>query len=208
MIKSYKIFINNFPVYITNDHLHTRSVGETQKTIFCHSDKELFKTIRQLESVKNNSQKPGVILLNTMTLMNVFFSYYKNIEAAGGVVLNKNEEVLLIKRNGIWDLPKGKIEKKESKESAAIREVAEETGLSDIHISKELAITYHTYFQAKERYLKKTYWFLMKYSLDLEGIPQITEGITELKWVLKNDLGIYKKKTFESVKDVLALIRK
>jgi hypothetical protein len=42
-----------------------------------------------------------------------FSSLFQIIEAAGGLVKNKNDEWLFIFRNGKWDLPKGKIEKGE-----------------------------------------------------------------------------------------------
>ena len=56
---------------------------------------------------------------------------HKHIIAAGGVVFRIEHEVvsiLLIFRNGVWDLPKGKLEKGESIEMCASREVSEETG--------------------------------------------------------------------------------
>ena len=54
------------------------------------------------------------------------------IEAAGGVVYNDEEKILLIKRFGKWDLPKGKIERIETPKHAAMREVCEETGVCDL----------------------------------------------------------------------------
>ena len=45
---------------------------------------------------------------------------FKVVEAAGGVVSNKNGEILFIRRMGKWDLPKGKIEKGESLEQACL----------------------------------------------------------------------------------------
>lgn len=52
---------------------------------------------------------------------------------AGGVVLNaKGEMALVLQRNGVWSLPKGKIEEGEAREDAARREIAEETGIVDL----------------------------------------------------------------------------
>ncbi|MEI6852631.1 MAG: NUDIX domain-containing protein [Bacteroidota bacterium] len=70
---------------------------------------------------------------------------YKLIHAAGGLVKNENGEMLFIFRNGKWDLPKGHIEKSEKPRNAAIREVKEETGLSEVIIRKKIGETYHTY---------------------------------------------------------------
>ena len=53
----------------------------------------------------------------------------KSIIAAGGIVMNKNNEVLLIHRRGKWDLPKGKLDCGETIEDTAVREVSEEVGI-------------------------------------------------------------------------------
>ena len=84
-----------------------------------------------------------------------FKSLFRVIEAAGGLVLNPDNEVLFIHRLGKWDLPKGKIEEGESTKVAAVREVSEECGVSGLQIMKKLKSTYHTYNQKSERILKK-----------------------------------------------------
>ena len=53
------------------------------------------------------------------------------IIAAGGLVTNENNELLMIFRRGKWDLPKGKLDKGETIEECAIREVEEETGIGN-----------------------------------------------------------------------------
>jgi len=106
------------------------------------------------------------------------------ISAAGGLVVNPKKEILFIFRNGIWDLPKGWIEKGETIESTATREVEEECGVFNLKIIKPLATTYHIYYQEGMN-LKKTYWFLMSSDSNKELVPQIEEGITEV--VFKNE---------------------
>ena len=54
------------------------------------------------------------------------------VEAAGGIVFNQENKILFIHRLGRWDLPKGKIEPEESLENAALRELEEETGLTEL----------------------------------------------------------------------------
>ena len=50
-------------------------------------------------------------------------------------MFNFKNEILLIFRNGVWDLPKGgKIEYNESYEDAALREVSEETGVKNLYL--------------------------------------------------------------------------
>ena len=114
-----------------------------------------------------------------------FCSRYTLIEAAGGIVYNNQDELLMIFRNGKWDLPKGKLEQGETKQHCAIREVEEECGVSGLNIIKQVPNTYHTYFDNDESILKTTYWYLMTtdYSGNLK--PQKNEGITKVSWTDK-----------------------
>ncbi|MBK8711560.1 MAG: NUDIX domain-containing protein [Niastella sp.] len=61
----------------------------------------------------------------------MFSRQFTFIEAAGGLVQNEDKEILFIYRSGKWDLPKGKIEKKETPQIAATRKIQEETGLKN-----------------------------------------------------------------------------
>ena len=88
-----------------------------------------------------------------------FCSRYTLIEAAGGIVYNNQDELLMIFRNGKWDLPKGKLEQGETKQQCAIREVEEECGVSGLNIINQVQNTYHTYFDNDASILKTTYWF-------------------------------------------------
>lgn len=109
------------------------------------------------------------------------------IKAAGGVLFRFKDslaEILLIKRNGVWDLPKGKVEPNETIEAAAIREVEEETGVEGISIRSYLCETYHEYNQNDKNYGKTTYWYLIDANGQGENImPQAEEGITSVEWV-------------------------
>lgn len=136
-------------------------------------------------------------------LLRYFSSQFKIIDAAGGLVRNKVGEWLFIFRNGKWDLPKGKIEKGEKIRSAAIREVQEECGIGELTIVKEIASTYHIYFINEKAILKRTYWFEMTCEDDSKLIPQIEEGITEVKWIASNNLKQVYENTYESVLEVL-----
>lgn len=90
-----------------------------------------------------------------------FLLNFKVRKAAGGVVENEYNELLWIYRFDKWDLPKGHIEAGESKEIAAIREVEEECGISQLNIKKELETTYHIFKHKEKWVLKISYWFLM-----------------------------------------------
>ena len=67
-------------------------------------------------------------------LKDAFFKKFTLVKAAGGFVLNENNEVLMMFRRGKWDLPKGKMDKKETFEECAVRETEEETGLKNIKL--------------------------------------------------------------------------
>ena len=84
--------------------------------------------------------------------------------SAGGIV-KKGPDVLLIKTKDIggveiWTFPKGKIEKGETAEEAAIREVLEETGFL-CSIDRTLDETRYLYVREKKLVIKRVVWFLM-----------------------------------------------
>ena len=107
------------------------------------------------------------------------------METSCGVVLVNYGTVLLLQYpQGHWDLPKGKVERGEKLEEAAIREVNEETGINNIKITGDLITTYHTYEIDGVVHLKTTFWYAMEHSMDdTKGVPQDIEGITEVKWM-------------------------
>lgn len=157
---------------------------------------------------KNNVREIYFYNENKDDLFEFFTSMFRVIEAAGGLVNNKEGKWLFIFRNGKWDLPKGKVEKGEGIKEAAIREVEEECGVRSLNITKELLPTYHTYLLKEKAVLKKSYWFEMDCEDDSKLVPQLEEGITDVKWFSKND--IQQKvinNTFESIKDVIKTIK-
>jgi len=134
---------------------------------------------------------------------NQFASNYQLVEAAGGLVHNQDGDWLFIHRNGMWDLPKGKLEAGESIEECAVREVAEECGIEQPDIVRPLSITYHTYTLKEKRILKPTYWYLMKSKDASELIPQTEEGISEVKWVSTEEAKFLASNSFGSIKQVV-----
>jgi 8-oxo-dGTP pyrophosphatase MutT (NUDIX family) len=109
----------------------------------------------------------------------------------------------MIYRNGKWDLPKGKLEKGETPEIAALREVQEECGLSNLKIKGKLSPTYHTYIEKGQPILKKTWWYEMIGDDRRKLKPQTEEGITQVAWL--DDIGVYNalKNTYASIVDVV-----
>ncbi len=133
-----------------------------------------------------------------------FNTMFKRIEAAGGIVRNQHKEYLFIKRLGFWDLPKGKLYKKEAIRDGALREVTEETGLTNLIITKQLPSTCHIYTDRKgKEVLKETYWFEMFSKEDQMLVPQLEEDITEVKWFSSGDLNIPLQNTYASLRQLL-----
>jgi ADP-ribose pyrophosphatase YjhB (NUDIX family) len=134
----------------------------------------------------------------------IFNKMFTRIEAAGGIVRNQKEEYLFIKRLGVWDLPKGKLHKKEPLQGGALREVMEETGLRNLNINKQLSSTYHIYTDRKGReILKETYWFEMFSKEDQQLVPQLEEDITEVRWFSASELDIPVQNTYASIRQLL-----
>lgn len=113
--------------------------------------------------------------------------------SAGGVVFKKEKgevTILLAKhsQNKSWGFPKGLIgdtEKNETKESTAIREVKEETGV-EAFIIKPLDSTTYFYEWNGEKRKKTVYYFLMEcinYNFDERDFE-----MEEVKWVNPKDV--------------------
>jgi ADP-ribose pyrophosphatase YjhB (NUDIX family) len=119
--------------------------------------------------------------------------------AAGGLVLINNG-MAAIERNGIPDLPKGHIEKNESPDEAALREVREETALSNLSIIKQLPSTFHCYLLNNQWTLKKTSWFLMKSEDEFRPKPQEEEGISKVYLLNKDNVSEFLEKTYSSIR--------
>ncbi len=205
----YKVFINETPLILINTEgvlpewknddniLVTKYLGKKK---FLHNYIDLLEKSKRYHKV--------VIFHNNLDeIWHDFTSLYKTIEAAGGVVFNEKKEVLFIYRLSFWDLPKGKIEKGEVPEEAAIREVQEETGLVNITLSDHLINTYHTYIHKEKRVLKKTYWFKMD-TLDWQLTPQYSEDIEKAEWVNLSQFLTDSPKTYNNILDVLNCVVK
>ncbi|MEW6469614.1 MAG: NUDIX domain-containing protein [Bacteroidota bacterium] len=141
-----------------------------------------------ISTLENNSIADKFIIAhdNLPELFACFSSLFRNISAAGGLVRNPGGDCLLILRHGKWDLPKGKMEKGEEPQAAALREVSEECGLGELTVIRPLPDTYHVYIQNGEHILKTTHWYEMMCSDTRQPVPQLEEGITEVKWTDKS----------------------
>lgn len=192
-----KIFINDKPlVFLTDESppgltkLSEDVSIEGIKTLFADARcKGAFVLTQDKEAAFKNFTKQFIVL-----------------EAAGGIVYNDEEEILLIERFGKWDLPKGKIERIETPKHAAMREVCEETGVCDLEIMEPLAQTYHTYEHKGKSLLKRTYWFKMKCNSFTDFILQKEEDITDGRWMNKEEIKEAMKNSYASINDLMQRI--
>lgn len=161
--------------------------------------------LKELESLQHKAI--AFVCSNPSDLFQKILKEFIMIKAAGGVVFNEHKQVLIIKRLGKWDLPKGKIDPHESTEHAAVREVEEECGIGEIKINKLLTYSYHTYKQQGYRFIKQTTWYLMNSTWEGKLQPQVEENITEVKWVAWDELNINELDSYLSIKDVLQQVK-
>ncbi len=201
-----KIYFGDKPVFLCNE------IDETIHEYMHHPDAVFVDEITGpaikslLHEIVKEEFHAGILWNEDLNkLKKAFFKHFKPVTAAGGLVENEKGEVLLIFRKGKWDLPKGKLDKGETIEQCAVREVEEETGLKDIVLKKLITITYHTYDEFGKHILKDSHWYNMNVNGKQTIVPQTKEGITEIRWVKKKDLKDYFKNIFPSVKDVLEL---
>jgi len=140
-----------------------------------------FKTILQVLK-ETKSKKIYLIGDDNATLMNSFKSKLPVVQAGGGLVRNQSGKMLFIFRKGKWDLPKGKIDKGETLEKGAKREVREETGVKKLQLTGLAGVTYHIFKRNDKYQLKETHWFHMTTSYTGKLKPQLQEDITKAKW--------------------------
>ncbi|MDR0384691.1 MAG: tRNA (adenosine(37)-N6)-threonylcarbamoyltransferase complex ATPase subunit type 1 TsaE [Prevotellaceae bacterium] len=130
------------------------------------------------------------------------------IRAAGGAVSNGDNDILLIRRLGYWDLPKGKMEESETEEAAAYREIEEECGISGVEITGKIMNTYHVYRDRdNRRVIKQTAWFSALYRGNPALKPQYEEDITEALWIPLNDIDRYIAEMYASLRDVMVNVQ-
>lgn len=110
--------------------------------------------------------------------------------SAGGVVYRfvDGQPLFLLIRDSYanWGFPKGHLERDEAPETAAMREVEEETGLTAVE-SRGAIETIDWYFRFRGRLIHKVCHFYLMESASGRTSPQEAEGITECQWVTFED---------------------
>lgn len=196
MAQKYKVFINDKVVFF---HIEAFNANNYPEDCVLVSDN---KTEIEEFIFSNQMNDKDLHVFGLQSYSN-YFKDYEKINAAGGLVINSKNEYLFIYRHDKWDLPKGKVELGENLDEAALREVEEECGFSDLILREHLITTLHTYEMFGKKVLKPTYWYKMYSDFKGEFTPQIEEDITKVEWKNKNDLEEVKSNTYGSILDVL-----
>jgi 8-oxo-dGTP pyrophosphatase MutT (NUDIX family) len=189
----YKVFVNDKPLFLTNE-----IQKETDFQLFLLDSVDIKQVI--VKMFQNKIIKAYLYYPDEKEIMKKLKAKIPVNKAGGGLVYNKNGDVLFIFRNGKWDLPKGGIKKEEQIEDCAIREVEEETGVSGLKIETKLQKTYHVFKRNGSYKLKITHWFEMK--TDFEGSPvgQLEEGIEKVAWLNPEQIKEALKNSYENIK--------
>ncbi len=178
------------------------------KVLFLNASKELVDILLNVLSIKVFSKLTSVAVMceNYEGVRELIKEKYDFVEAAGGLVAHAGK-FLVIRRLDKWDLPKGKLEKNESPESGALREVEEECGVV-VELVKKITNTRHTYSLNKRGVLKKTHWYLMHCKNDKDMQPQLEEDITEVKWMTPKEVTVSLKDSYASIAHVFEQYKK
>jgi len=171
----YKVFVKDIPIILSTE----KKIGKqyTAIPLKLARFKKLVKKINEGELLYVNLYHK-----NEEKLERFLRKKLPVVEAAGGLVYNNKKEILFIRRNSKWDLPKGRIEDGEGVKEAAIREVEEETGVEGLVVKKFITKTYHVFQRNGKFKLKITHWYEMYSNYTGPLIPQLEEGIKKVKW--------------------------
>lgn len=203
----YEIYINDTPILLVNEEVGKEKLpGDEKNLVARYTGKP--KILLNYADMLEKSQRYNSITIywhDVEALFADFQTHYGIIEAAGGLVRNEESEVLLIFRRDYWDLPKGKIDPGETSKETAVREVGEETGLTNVELGDFICHTYHTYKNRKgNRKLKRTYWYHMT-TKETDLKLQHEEDIEKGEWVKIDDFFNSKMKAYRNIFYVLEM---
>lgn len=199
----YKIFFEDNLLILDDDK--SRYPGtEHIVTGGASSFPECTKLLQKLQK----SKRLVIIGSDKEVLKKQILSLFRVIPAAGGLVTNAKDEVLMIHRRGRWDLPKGWHEEGETLREGALREVGEECGIIGMESGEKITTTYHIYKLNDEWCAKETHWYAMKYDGPDTIKPQTEEDITEVAWLSGDRLNEALNNTYPTIIDVFSRFKK
>ena len=199
-----KIYYGDKPVYLCDE------MNDELNELLHHPDVVFVDELSSpaiksmVHEIKKDNFYAGILWNSDLEkLKQAFFKHFTVIEAAGGIVQNDDKDLLFIFRRGKWDLPKGKMEKNETAEIAAAREIEEETGVTNLTLKKKIGDTFHIYDEFGKHFLKISHWYYFNCPSKQELQPQTIEDISEVKWFKTKDIRKPVANTYATIKDIL-----
>lgn len=198
----YKIFFKDRVIHLT-DRIESTLTADFGAILKYANQSELKEFIKNFEN-DTRIKSAFIYSHNLFELLKNFRACFYSLPAAGGLVWNTDlNRFIGMKRLGVYDLPKGKVEKNETFEEAAIREVQEECGIKELTILKSLTSTFHTYPLKGQTVFKETRWYEMQYHGSSLPTPQVEENIESVFWVDPKELDLFTSATYPSILEVL-----
>ncbi|WP_276495765.1 NUDIX hydrolase [Pontibacter litorisediminis] len=197
-----KVYKHEYDLILkASDHFTSKDlVGDV---LIKEADAQLIDRLVRLMEVKRLKKLNSLTLVadKKKKLIEHLKDQFKIVKAAGGLVL-KEGKILMIYRLGVWDLPKGKLEKKEKVREGAMREVEEECNIK-VEVVEKLPKTWHSYAFKGKKILKKTSWYLMDCTDDSLMKPQAEEFIEEVRWMTPEEVQEVLPKAYTSIAFVI-----
>lgn len=125
-----------------------------------------------------------------------------DVRSAGVIVRRDGKYLLLHYDAGHWDFPKGHIEKGETEEQAALRELKEETGLSGSIVQGFNHKIAYFYTHEGKRLRKEVTFFIARADA---GNVVLSSEHKKFEWLPFDDA--LKRVTFDSAREVLRAVR-
>lgn len=179
-------------------------IGDTYKAKFEQSEIYFLDELRKIRNKINyngffvktdylsRNEKRIIQIISTLKeIINQKIIHTKNTETSGGIIINNGKVVVVNQRGTSWSLPKGHIEKSEDRLQAAIREIEEETGITQLKLIKGLG-SYRRYRIGKnpkendKTELKTIHIFL--FETDQTELKPTDPHNPEAKWIQKEDV--------------------
>ncbi len=196
----YRIYLDKRCIIICNPY--EDALSDPNAIQYCPGDSISMHGLIRLFETTQSLQRIYIPAEDTELTYGKICREFKEVNAGGGLVTNRRGDYLLIRRNGLWDLPKGHQEAGEDIRTTALREVEEETGINGLELRELICITDHCYKRDGIWHLKHTWWYSMLDTKPVDLTPQKEEDISKAAWVAKSSLPAFLNNTYPSIAEV------